>query len=119
MLQLSGAEAAMPYPIGGVFMGESTQTWLTALILLFVPLFLEELNVAPYWALVFVAAFFIQSVVSWLKTKSERGGYMTWVQLLLIVVLYTAAVTYSNNLDVIYALILLSSAGAISSIQQE
>lgn len=100
-------------------MGESTQTWLTALILLVVPLFLEELNVAPYWALIFVAAFFIQSVESWLKTKSERGGYMTWLQLLFVLVLYIAAMVYSNSMDVIYAIILLSSAGAISSIQQE
>lgn len=100
-------------------MSEPTQTWLTALVLLSVPLFLKELNIAPSWAIIFAAAFFIQSIVLWIKTEFNRGGYKPWLQFLLIVVFYTTMVTYVYSLDVIYAIILLSSAGAVSSIQQD
>ncbi len=93
-------------------MNETVNVWITAAMLIAAPHFFVTLGAPPYFALVFVALFSTYSISTWVKStlKSMKKEYQ---KLLLYIFFYLVAAGYATTMDVFYALLMVTSAGAL------
>lgn len=90
--------------------------WITAMMIVAIPYFLKTLNVAPWYSIFFVAAFFVQEMCLWFTKKASGRMQAKWKTLVFIILFYVTAAAYSTFPNTYKGLIFLSAAGALSSV---
>jgi len=100
-------------------MRNSERIWITAMMIAAIPYFLKTLNVAPWYSIFFVAAFFVQEMYLWFTKNANRRMQTKWKIFVFIILFYVTAAAYSISPNTYEGLIFLSAAGALSSVFKE
>jgi len=91
------------------------RVWITTMMIVTIPHFLNTLNIALRYSVFFVAVFVVQEIYMWFVLRESGQIRARWKVLVFIIIYYTAATAYSVSPRYPWGLFLLASAGALAS----